>query len=80
VLRQVLDRGLKLVAAGLALGGVAAFALARLAQGLFFEVNPSDPRLYAVTAGTVMLAGLVAVGLPAARAARVDPARVLREQ
>jgi putative ABC transport system permease protein len=80
VLRQVLGRGLKLVAAGMALGGVAAFALAPLARGLFFEVNPSDPRLYAVTAGAVMLAGLVAVGLPAARAARVDPGRVLREQ
>jgi ABC-type antimicrobial peptide transport system permease subunit len=51
-----------------------------LAQGLFFGVNPSDPRLYAVTGGAVMLAGLVAVGLPAARAARVDPARSLREQ
>jgi predicted permease len=80
VLRQVLGRGLKLVALGMAVGGVAAFALARLAQGLFFEVNPSDPRLYAVTAGAVMLAGVVAVGLPAARAARVDPALVLRQQ
>jgi len=80
VLRQVLGRGLRLVAAGMALGGVAAFTLARLARGLFFEVNPSDPRLYAVTMGAVMLAGLVAVGLPAARAARVDPARALRDQ
>ena len=80
VLRQVLGRGFALVALGLALGGVAAFVLARLGQGLFFEANPSDPRLYAVTAGTVALAGLVAIGLPAARAARVDPARALREQ
>ena len=80
VLRQVLGRGLKLVAAGTALGGVAGFALARLAQGLFFEVNPSDARLYAVTAGVVMLVGLVAVGLPAARAARVDPARALQRE
>jgi putative ABC transport system permease protein len=80
VLRQVLGHGFELVAIGLALGGVAAFLLARLAHGLFFEANPSDPRLYAATAGTVALAGLVAIGLPAARAARVDPARALREQ
>ena len=78
VLRQVLGRGLRLVAAGLVLGGVGAFALARLAQGLFFEAKASDPRLYAATAGAVMLAGLVAIGLPAARAARLDPARALR--
>ena len=51
-----------------------------LGQGLFFEANPSDPRLYAATAGTVALAGLVATLVPAARAARVDPARALRGQ
>jgi predicted permease len=80
VLRQVLGRGLKLVAAGLALGGVAAFALAGLAQGLFFEVDPKQPRLYAVTVAAVLLASLVAVGVPAARAARIDPARALRQE
>jgi putative ABC transport system permease protein len=78
VLREVLGRGLRLVAGGLVLGGALAFALARLAQRLFFGVSASDPWLYAATASAVMLAGLVAVGLPAARAARLDPARALR--
>ncbi len=78
VLRRVLGRGLRLVAAGLVLGGALAFALARLAQGLFFGANASDPWLYVATASAVMLTGLVAVLLPAARAARLDPARALR--
>jgi predicted permease len=80
VLRQVLGRGLKLVAVGIALGGVAAFGVARLAQGLFFEVDPGEPRLYAATVGAVLLAALLAAGVPAARAARIDPARALRQE
>jgi ABC-type antimicrobial peptide transport system permease subunit len=80
VLRQVLGRGLRLVAAGLALGGAVACGLARAARGLFFEASPNHPLLYAATAAVVLLAGLVAVGVPAARAARIDPARALRQE
>jgi ABC-type lipoprotein release transport system permease subunit len=50
-----------------------------VARGLFFEVNPSDPILYAATAGVVALAAALAIGWPAMRAARVDPAGALRQ-
>ncbi len=79
VLRQVLGRGLRLVALGMALGGVGALTLARLFRGIFFDVDPLDPRLYAATAGLLLMAALAATGLPAARAARIDPATALRQ-
>ncbi len=79
VLRHVLGQGMALVALGLALGGLTALALARVARGLFFEVNPSDPILSAATAGVVALAAALAIGWPAMRAARVDPAGALRQ-
>jgi ABC-type antimicrobial peptide transport system permease subunit len=53
-------------------------AVARVAAGIFFDVNPADPLLYAGTAAAVLLAGLAAVAAPALRAARVDPAQALR--
>ena len=80
VLRRVLGRGMALVGAGVLVGVPLAAALARLASGVFFEVNPNEPRLYAATAVAVLLSGLAAVAVPAVRAARVDPARALREQ
>jgi len=79
VLRHVLGRGLRLVALGTGLGVVGALILARLFRGVFFDVDPLDPRLYVAAAGLLLLAALVATGLPAARAARIDPATALRQ-
>jgi putative ABC transport system permease protein len=80
VRRMVLGQGGLLLAAGLVVGLSGALLATRLLRGLLFGVTPHDP----VTLGTVAV-GLAAVGvaacwLPAARAARVDPAVALRAE
>jgi len=80
ILRQVLREGLALTLLGLAIGAALALALSRLMSGLLFGVETSDPTTYLM--GSIILLGvsLAACGLPALRAARLDPAVVLREE
>jgi predicted permease len=78
VLRLVMASGLKLVAAGIALGLVGALALTRLLQSLLFGVTAHDPVAFVANAALLLAVAAVACALPALRAARVDPMRVLR--
>jgi putative ABC transport system permease protein len=78
VLRMVLGQAARLVAAGVTLGLVAAFALTRVMQSLLFGVSPTDPATFAAVAGVLAAAALLASYLPARRAARVDPLTALR--
>src|SRR5688572_2991610 len=77
---QFLAKALRVVAVACAIGIVAAVAFARLISGMMFEVSPGDP----VTLGgvVVLVAAVAALAalLPAWRAARVEPMRVLREE
>lgn len=78
IVRLLVLRGAAFIAMGLVLGLVGSLTAGRLMQGLLFGVKPGDP----VTLGSVgVLLALVALGssyLPARRATRLDPARVLR--
>jgi ABC-type antimicrobial peptide transport system permease subunit len=79
VLGEVIGRGMRPVAAGLALGLAAAFALGRTMGAMLYEVKPGDPFTYAAAGTVLLLAGVLGCLAPARRAARVDPAGVLRE-
>jgi putative ABC transport system permease protein len=78
VMRMVLEQGLGLVLAGLALGLVGALALSRLVERLLFGVPSTDPLTYAVVAAMLLAAAVAACLLPARRAASVDPLVALR--
>ena len=80
VIRLVVVEGLALTAAGLALGLAAAVALARLLQGLLFQVSPRDPAILAGVAATFAAIALAASYGPAKRAAGTDPLQALRYQ
>ena len=78
VLRLVLERGVMLTVAGLAIGLVAAFAITRLLSKLLFGVSATDPLTFF---GVALLLGLVALAacwIPARRATRIDPLVALR--
>jgi hypothetical protein len=80
VLKLVLGQGLKLVAAGVALGLAASFALAGVLSGFLYDVRETDP---VTLTGVTLLLLLVAVAasyLPARRAMAVDPAIALRHE
>ncbi len=78
VTRLVVSEGAALAGAGVALGLVAAFALARLLRGLLFGIAETDPSTYAAAALLVAAVALLASWLPARRAARLDPYSALR--
>jgi putative ABC transport system permease protein len=80
VLRLVLGQAARLALAGVTLGLLAAYALTRVMQGLLFGVSATDPATFAAVAGVLAMAALLASYLPARRAARLDPAAVLREE
>ena len=65
---------------GLALGLPAAVALGRLMRGLLFGVAPTDPRTLAAAAAVTLGASALAAWVPARRAARLDPATILRQE
>ena len=63
---------------GIAIGGVAALASAAVLERLVYGISASDPVTLAAVAGVLGLVALLACLIPAFRAARVDPLRVLR--
>jgi putative ABC transport system permease protein len=78
VLRSVLAQGLLRAGIGLALGGVAALALAHFMSSLLFEVQPTDPTTFTVVALGLFGLALLACYIPARRATKVDPMVALR--
>jgi predicted permease len=78
VMWLVVGQGLRLAAAGVAIGIGAAALFGRLIESQLFEVRPFDPLTIAAMAGALMAAALVASWLPARRAMRADPAVTLR--
>jgi putative ABC transport system permease protein len=76
----VLFRGARLVGIGLLLGFGAALLARGLVSGLLFGVTAYDPTTFAVVSFFLILVALVAVVLPARRAARLDPLRALRSE
>ncbi|HXT27386.1 MAG TPA: ABC transporter permease [Candidatus Eisenbacteria bacterium] len=79
VLRLVMSRGLTLMAGGVLLGAAAALALTRLLGNLLFDISPHDPQAFGSALAVMTIASLAACTLPAWRATRTDPARVLRD-
>ena len=80
VRRMVLGQGGSLLGVGLVFGVTGALLATRLLRGLLFGVSPHDS--LTLTAVALLLGGIgvAACWLPAARAARVDPAAALRAE
>jgi predicted permease len=78
VLRLVVREGLTPTLVGVVTGVVGAVAAAQVIETLVFGVSPSDPLTLAAVAVTLVLVALMASLVPAYRALRVDPVKVLR--
>lgn len=77
VIRTVVAEGMTLVAVGLGVGVGGALIAARLLRSVLFGIAPTDAPMLAGSAAGLAFVTLAATLLPALRAARVDPARVL---
>ena len=80
VQRMILAEGGILLVYGLFAGVAGALIGTRLIQGLLFGVPPHDPLTLGLVAGIMTAIGMGACWVPAARAARIDPAITMRSQ
>jgi predicted permease len=76
----VLKDLLTLIAGGLAAGIACSFALTSFVQSLLFGVRPVEPRVMITAAAVFLATALIAGGLPARRAASIDPMVALRHE
>jgi predicted permease len=73
VLWLVLRQSLVLTAVGVAIGLLLSLGLSRLVASFLYGISPFDPLTYAIVPVFLGLVAVVASGLPARRATRVDP-------
>jgi putative ABC transport system permease protein len=79
VVRLVLARVALLVGGGVAAGVVTSVWATSFIGSLLFDVTPRDPATMSAAIGVLCAVGALAGWVPARRAARIDPAQVLRE-
>jgi putative ABC transport system permease protein len=80
IVRLVAEQGLWPVAVGLTLGILSGLVLARLIQALLYGVSAYDLVTLSLTVLVLGIASLLACLLPAVRAIRINPTKVLSEQ
>jgi ABC-type antimicrobial peptide transport system permease subunit len=79
IARLVFRRVGLLIATGLVMGLAGSWWAVRLIAPLLFQVEARDPITFSGTAAVLLAVGTLAAWVPASRAARLDPAAVLRE-
>ena len=80
IMRLVITEGMAFPLVGLTAGVVGAVALTHFLRAALYEVTPTDPVVFAATAGLLALAALLACVGPARRAIRQDPLIALRAE
>lgn len=78
ILRGVLTQGLRLVAAGIAIGALVSWLLARALTAGLAGLSPADPIAFGSASLILLLVGLAACYFPARRAASLNPVEALR--
>jgi len=76
----VLRQSLTMVLVGIVVGTAGGLVLTRLMRNLLFNVSSADPWTYGVVTVLLAVVAAAASAVPARRAARVDPIRVLRSE
>jgi putative ABC transport system permease protein len=80
IIGHVVGRGALLILLGIGAGVIGALGLGRLLGAFVYGIETGDPAALAAAAAALFLIGVIGAYVPAWRASRVDPARVLREQ
>jgi len=80
ILGMILREALALLAIGLVAGTSLAAAAGTAARALLFGLSPVDPLTLVLAAVALTIIVVAASAIPGARAARVDPMQVLREE
>ncbi len=73
-------RNIAIVITGLAVGLLLSFVAHRALAAFLFGVSPLNLNVYTAAAAVLIVSAMIAVLIPALRAARMDPAVVLRDE
>jgi ABC-type antimicrobial peptide transport system permease subunit len=79
ITRLVVGRSVRIAAAGIGLGTIISLQMSGLVAPLLYGATATDPVTFAGAAVVLLSVALAAAWLPARRAARVNPASLLRE-
>jgi ABC-type antimicrobial peptide transport system permease subunit len=80
VFALVMRQGLQLATIGIVLGVAGALAVNRAIAAVLFGVHPTDPGTLGVVVASITLVAALACGLPAWRAARLNPNDILGQE
>jgi putative ABC transport system permease protein len=80
ILRLIISRVAAIAVGGIAVGLVCAVPAMRLLAALLYQVQPTDPYVFATLALVLLAVALLAGYIPARRATRVDPLVTLRAE
>ena len=80
MIQSVLTHTLLTIGIGLAAGAAGALAATRVLSGALYEVSATDPATFIGVALLLGLTAVMAAIVPVQRAARVDPATILRAE
>jgi ABC-type antimicrobial peptide transport system permease subunit len=78
VIWLVMRETLLLIASGMAIGLPAALALTRIIRAQLYGIEPGDPMSMLIATLLLVIATAAAAWVPATRASRFEPLRVLR--
>ena len=80
ILAMVVRQGMMLTAVGIVIGLVGALAASQALITLLFGISRLDPATYFSVIALLAAVSSIACGVPAWRAARIDPASTLRSE
>jgi len=78
--RLIMRWSLRLAISGIVLGAVGALGMTRLIESLLFGVDTADLTTFGVVSVVMAIAAVLASIIPAVRATRVDPIKVLKAE
>ncbi|MFC1762084.1 ABC transporter permease [Planctomycetota bacterium] len=78
ILKLIAKRGLMLTSIGLVIGLIGSIALMRCLSGMLYQMNATDPVTLTLVPMLLLAVAALACYLPARKAAKTDPMKVLR--
>jgi putative ABC transport system permease protein len=80
VLKMVLGQSMSVVLIGVAIGLLGALGLTRLMTSFLYNVTATDVATFATYSAALIVVGLIASYIPARRATKIDPVKMLRQE